>query len=159
MTHFNLKFSFAKFWILLLPWFPWLANFNEDFWAKSLPSLFSALCRAPIWDKAFLFNQAATKRPRYQAPCLFTHPIFESDFDCLTGKNRLHANSFLSLPPLTNQNTTKTSSLLTMTSSQQDKFVLSKMLINNKNRDRPVVCEIRVLLSFGCTGVEKSRGF
>ena len=23
----------------------------------------------------------------------FTHPIFESDFDCLTGKNRLHANS------------------------------------------------------------------
>ena len=28
---------------------------------------------------------------------LFTHPIFESDFDCLTGKNRLHANSLLSL--------------------------------------------------------------
>ena len=24
---------------------------------------------------------------------IFTHPIFESDFDCLTGKNRLHANS------------------------------------------------------------------
>mgnify|MGYP004270349345 CR=1 FL=1 len=27
---------------------------------------------------------------------IFTHPIFESDFDCLTGKNRLHANSLLS---------------------------------------------------------------
>ena len=27
----------------------------------------------------------------------FTHPIFESDFDCLTGKNRLHAQ--LSLIP------------------------------------------------------------
>ena len=27
---------------------------------------------------------------------IFTHPIFESDFDCLTGKNRLHALSLLS---------------------------------------------------------------
>jgi len=44
-----------------------------------------------------LFNRAATKRPRNQAPCFFTHPIFESDFDCLTGKNRLHANLLLSL--------------------------------------------------------------
>jgi hypothetical protein len=42
-----------------------------------------------------------------------------------------------------------------MTSSQQDKLVLSKMLINNKNRDRPVVREKSVLLSFGCTGEEK----
>ena len=27
---------------------------------------------------------------------IFTHPIFESDFDCLTGKNHLHAQSLLS---------------------------------------------------------------
>ena len=27
----------------------------------------------------------------------FTHPIFESDFDCLTGKNHIHAQSLLSL--------------------------------------------------------------
>ena len=49
-------------------------------------------------------DRAATKRPRNEAPLLFTHPIFESDFDCLTGKNRLHAKSLLSLSPPTNLN-------------------------------------------------------
>ena len=34
--------------------------------------------------------------PRLAKIGLFTHPIFESDFDCLTGKNRLHALSLLS---------------------------------------------------------------
>ena len=34
--------------------------------------------------------------PRPAKSGLFTHPIFESDFDCLTGKNRLHALSLLS---------------------------------------------------------------
>ena len=53
--------------------------------------------------KGVLFDRAATKRPRNQALHFFTHPIFESDFDCLTGKNRLHANSLLSLSPLTNK--------------------------------------------------------
>ena len=52
-------------------------------------------------------ERAATKRPQNEAPLLFTHPIFESDFDCLTGKNRLHAISLLSLSPLTNKKKTQ----------------------------------------------------
>ena len=39
---------------------------------------------------------AAFTYPRSAKTLLFTHPIFESDFDCLTGKNRLHALSLLS---------------------------------------------------------------
>ena len=39
---------------------------------------------------------AAFTYPRSAKRRLFTHPIFESDFDCLTGKNRLHALSLLS---------------------------------------------------------------
>ena len=39
---------------------------------------------------------AAFTYPRSAKTQLFTHPIFESDFDCLTGKNRLHALSLLS---------------------------------------------------------------
>ena len=39
---------------------------------------------------------AAFTYPRSAKTRLFTHPIFESDFDCLTGKNRLHALSLLS---------------------------------------------------------------
>ena len=35
---------------------------------------------------------AAFTYPRSAKIGLLTHPIFESDFDCLTGKNRLHAN-------------------------------------------------------------------
>ena len=34
----------------------------------------------------------------------FTHPIFESDFDCLTGKHRILALSLLPLLPLIIQN-------------------------------------------------------
>ena len=39
---------------------------------------------------------AAFTYPRSAKIGLLTHPIFESDFDCLTGKNRLHALSLLS---------------------------------------------------------------
>ena len=39
---------------------------------------------------------AAFTYPRSAKIVLFTHPIFESDFDCLTGKNRLHATLLLS---------------------------------------------------------------
>ena len=53
--------------------------------------------------KRVLFDRAATKRPRNEAPLLSTHPIFESDFDCLTGKNRIQATSLPSLSPLTDK--------------------------------------------------------
>ena len=47
----------------------------------------------------YLFGRIVT-RCVYSATraekAIFTHPIFESDFDCLTGKNRLHAFSLLS---------------------------------------------------------------
>ena len=144
--------------------------------------------------KHVLLNRAATKRPRNEALWLFTHPIFESDFDCLTGKNRLHADSFLSLSPLTNKNTTETSdsrlhervrnvfhwriavtksfirtsvlqrveialllgascyvhlfNFLTLASSQLDKHVISRMLINNKNRNRPVCSWMKIFTKF-----------
>ena len=35
-------------------------------------------------EQRVLLNRAATKRPRNQTPRFLTHPIFESDFDCLT---------------------------------------------------------------------------
>jgi hypothetical protein len=52
-------------------------------------------------ERTRLFDRTATKRPQNEASFFFTHPIFESDFDCLTGKTRHHANSLLSLSPLT----------------------------------------------------------
>ena len=45
-------------------------------------------------------DKTASKSRAY----FFTHPIFESDFDCLTGKNRLQANSLLPSRLLQNKN-------------------------------------------------------
>ena len=46
--------------------------------------------------------------PSFSINWKFTHPIFESDFDCLTGKNRLHAqHSPIHHLPLINQKNQK----------------------------------------------------
>ena len=54
---------------------------------------FFRLTRSLLFDFTAIagLNRAATKRLRTQTHCIFTHPIFESDFDCLTGKNRIRA--------------------------------------------------------------------
>ena len=61
---------------------------NEKKMAKKGPFskkfILAVCCFAPV----YLASRAKIE--------LFTHPIFESDFDCLTGKYRLHALSLLS---------------------------------------------------------------
>ena len=81
---------------------------NPDFDFVLVEDLLEESCWGALrldWEwrkpKHAWFDRAATKRPRNQAPSVSTHPIFESDFDCLTGKNRPHANPLLSLLPLT----------------------------------------------------------
>ena len=49
-----------------------------------------------MFEKKVAFGRKRIGRvyaPSRSKIVIFTHPIFESDFDCLTGKNRLHANS------------------------------------------------------------------
>ena len=49
-----------------------------------------------MFEKKVAFGRKRIGRVYAPSPSkivIFTHPIFESDFDCLTGKNRLHANS------------------------------------------------------------------